>query len=366
MTQKKFLRTATALAVMACSVVAAQQPAPPPPAAPKATDATAQKAPPPKPLGFTWWNDLPELIRRGNEQYKTGDYDVAKQHYEDAELRNPDEATSALNLGLAKSKLGEVDEAARSFDRAADLAGQNKSVRADALYNKGTAKLQQALALEKIKDQAQGMQAPNDQIKDPQKTAVDSRKQAISSAIEAVDALTESLKMDPESESAKINKLRAQSFLDSLTVPPPPPPQQQNQQSEQGKDQKNDQSQGQKSQQDQKDQQQKKDQNSDQKDQQQQQQQQGQEGQDEKKDSDQQKQGDEKKDGDPKDKDQDGKPDEPQDQKQQDGKQGQQQKAQELTKEAAERILNMLGEETKIRTMKNRRSAQLANPEKDW
>src|SRR5690606_41579500 len=54
----------------------------------------AQELPPEEPLGFTWWNDNAERIRRGNERYMQDQWDRAEDYYRGAQ--RSEEHTSEL------------------------------------------------------------------------------------------------------------------------------------------------------------------------------------------------------------------------------------------------------------------------------
>lgn len=276
-------------------------------------------------LGFTWWNDVPERIRRGNELYRQENFEEAERFYRDAQLDAPRDAISTYNLGLSHARQGRHDQAISSFLRSLSLAGENDRLRADAHYNMGVSQLQQAIDFESEGE----------------------REDAIEAAIDAIDSFNSTLRIDPDDADALTNRQQAQHFLQYFSIPPPEMEQQQQQDGQQGEEgEESEQSEGQ---QDQQQQQQDQDQQQDQQDQSDQQQQGDPDSSD---DQDQQDQQDE----------QDGQEDAGEQQEQD---RPQQTEPEELTEEQARRLLNMLGDPENIRLRKGSRLTQPEH-EKPW
>ena len=75
--------------------------------------------------------------RKANEAYRNGDYEKAIELYRQAIESNPEDARLHFNLGSALAKLGESEQAVRSFETAKQLMDDpEKKSMAD--YNAGT------------------------------------------------------------------------------------------------------------------------------------------------------------------------------------------------------------------------------------
>lgn len=354
-------RTLTLAALLAMAPLAmAQQPAPAPPAAVPAP-ATAQPAvaeepaePHVTPLGFTWWNDIPEMIRRGNEALQNGDTATSTEYYRNAQLKNPDEPVAAFNHGLARAKQGDMAAAMENLRNAIDLAPKNRDLRNRAYYNMGVGQFEMAKAAEKAKK----------------------RDDAIRGALDAIESLDSAVREGgPEASKAEDLKKQAQHFLQQFATPPPQQQQQQKSDKQNNEDKKDQQQQ----QQSQTGDQQKQDQQQKNEEQQQQQQQQLQQQQDQQnqenkqqQDSQQQSQdqqnqdqaGGEKKDQEKKEeqKEQEGK-DEKKEEKE-GGKEEKETAADKMTEEQARQMLNLVEDNKNVRLRKGGRSKQ--DNDKDW
>jgi hypothetical protein len=280
-------------------------------------------------LGFTWWNEVPELIRRGNKRFESSEFDRAQGLYQDASLMAPDSPISSFNLGLSRAKQGSHAEAIQSFTKALNLAGRGQlseaeeaSLRADSHYNLGNSYYAQARAA----------------LEEQGGTGKDRAREL---AIEALDSYTKAQSFRSDFEEAEFNKAQVQHMLKLLATPPPEQQpqdgggdgdQQQQQQQQQNEDQQ---------QQDQQDQQ-------NQNQQQQQQQQQDQQQQQGQQNQDQQQLGNQE--------------------DQQEQQQGQSQEGQEprpMTPEEARQFLNLLGQERNVMVRRGA-SAEKPPPQKDW
>lgn len=319
-----------ALSILAPALAVGQEPVAQPDPEPVA-EATSPRGE----LGFTWWNDVAELLRRGNEDYKGLKFEEAETQYRDAQVRNPEQAASAFNLGLARAQRKEFGPAINAFNDALNLAGEDASLRSRSLYNMGAAHLQAAVELETGKK----------------------RPEAIEQAIASIDALNGTLRLDPANADAKHNKEQAQRLLSYFAQPPPPPQQQQD-------SQEGDQPQDQQQQPQDGEQQQQQPQDQDQQQEQQQQEQQQQQGEPNEKD---QQEGQENP------QPQEPKPEEggtPEEKKEEDseekGNKEQPTQPRELTPQEAERLLNLLGDVQNLPLRKNRSSFTRPEPEKDW
>lgn len=87
-----------------------------------------------------WIGDWSRLMKRGNERYAAGDYDVALEAYQSAVERRPKEAISHYNLGTALYQKKRYDEAANEFRRSLD--SKEPLLQAQGYYNLGNAQFQ--------------------------------------------------------------------------------------------------------------------------------------------------------------------------------------------------------------------------------
>ena len=288
-------------------------------------------------LGFTWWNDVPELIERGNNMYSEKVYEQAEENYRAAEFRKPEDPVAALNLGLALAQQGENETAARYFDKALNRAGENAQLREKALYNYGRTKLD--LAMSMVEQQQQQV----------------NEEALMSNALDALDAFNETLRLNPNNSDAQRNKTIVQNLIRRQSEPPPPEQQQQQQQQGESGEQQQ-QQQGQQGEQDQQQEQQQGEQEQEPQEGQQQEEQQGQQNQ-------QQQQGQDQQQG-----QQQQEPEQGEEQEEQQGGQQpqQQQRPPELSEEQARQLLNLLGDDKNIILRKGQISPNRPKPEKDW
>jgi len=289
-------------------------------------------------LGFTWWNDVPELIERGNNMYSEKVYEQAEENYRAAEFRKPEDPVAALNLGLALAQQGENETAARYFDKALNRAGENAQLREKALYNYGRTKLD--LAMSMVEQQQQQV----------------NEEALMSNALDALDAFNETLRLNPNNSDAQRNKTIVQNLIRRQSEPPPPEQQQQQQQQGESGEQQQQQQQGQQGEQDQQQEQQQGEQEQEPQEGQQQEEQQGQQNQ-------QQQQGQDQQQG-----QQQQEPEQGEEQEEQQGGQQpqQQQRPPELSEEQARQLLNLLGDDKNIILRKGQISPNRPKPEKDW
>lgn len=326
-------------------------------------DAPKKEKPAPEAIGFTWWNDVPEMIRRGNQEYKGEEFKNAEDFYRDAQLKNPEQAEAAFNIGLSEAKQGNNQGAASEFNRALNLAGADAALRAKTLYNLGSAHLNDALKLLQPEGKDGAPSAPGE-------LSPKVREEVVHSALSSIEAYNGALKLNPNDSAAKFNKAQAQHLLQFASQPPPKNEnqQQQNQkdQQQQQNQQQNQQDQNKQDQQPQQPQPKPQDPKENNKDQQQQPQpdkndkneeQKQDAGRDEQKkdDSNQGNQQDENK---------------PADQKPQDGDQQQggasEQKPMDMTEDQARELLNLLGDQQNIVLRKGSHPYNRNEPKKDW
>lgn len=171
----------------------------------------------------SWFGDnYKPIIRKGNLEYKKGDYDAAADAYNKSFEKKPDNPTAHFNLGNTLYKKGNYDSAMTHYQ--ASLNGlKDENLKSRGYYNLGNSMLQK---------------------REFQK---------------AIDAYKESLKSNPSNEDARYNLSYAKKML-------------QQQQQQQNKDDKKDQNKNdeqQKNQDDKKDQDKKEDQKQDEKQEQQ-------------------------------------------------------------------------------------------------
>jgi hypothetical protein len=308
-------------------------------------EAPAPEAPPPpvadpeKELGFTWWNDVPALIQRGNEYFTEKDFGNAEIFYQDGVARDPDNPISALNQGIARGRQERFEEAEQSFARAADLAGEDAELRAEAEYNRALSQFKQALDKQ---------EAARD-LKDRKKQQA-MQESAAERAFSAIESFDRALERRPDWEEANKGRTLAQHFLEAASQPPPEEQDQQQQSQDQGEGEQQQQGDPQDSQnQGQPQDQQQQPQGGEQPPEQEQQQ-----PQDKQEEQEQQSPGEQEKE-----EEQEG-GSEPQ----QGGSGGEQQDGQPLTPEQAQQMLELLGDEEKIQVRP--RQSNKPKPEKDW
>jgi Ca-activated chloride channel family protein len=84
----------------------------------------------------------PELgeMNKGRQRYESGDYAAALEAFSAALVRAPDDPVIGLAVGESLFQLKRYDEALTEFERVLDLAS-DPALRAEALYNHGTARL---------------------------------------------------------------------------------------------------------------------------------------------------------------------------------------------------------------------------------
>lgn len=155
-------------------------------------------------VGFTWWNDVPERVRRGNERYIQENFEDAERYYRDAQLDAPRDAVSSFNLGLSQARQDRLGDAIGSFNRSLSLARGDKGLEAGTHYNLGLTHLRRAIEFEQEQD----------------------RESAIDAALEALDSFDETLRLNPDDENARTNRQITQRFLEYFSIPPEEMPQQ--------------------------------------------------------------------------------------------------------------------------------------------
>lgn len=89
------------------------------------------------------------LIRKGNRQYKTGDYEQSKVNYEKALKQAPGNVNANFNLGNAEFRKNDFEKAAAGYDEALNAKPDAKT-QEDSWYNKGVAMMKQKKLEESI------------------------------------------------------------------------------------------------------------------------------------------------------------------------------------------------------------------------
>ena len=264
------------------------------------------------------------FVREGNEAYEAEKYDEAGAQYSQAVIRNPENVKGLYNMGDVLYQKGQFQVAAQAFMKAAE-GSEAKGEKAQAFHNLGNALLAWGEKSEK-EGQGGGMQPS------PQATGQSEEEQPptpMELFKQSVEAYKSALRLNPSDPDSKYNLSYAMRKL------------QQQQQKQENQDQNQDQDK--KDQQDQKDEQEKQDQQ-DQQDQKQDQQDQQQ--QDKQNQQDQQNQ-----------------------EQNQQKPQNAQNQPQALTREEAERILEMLkNNEEQIQDKLQKRKARVkkVKVDKDW
>ena len=67
-----------------------------------------------------------ELIRAGNESYRSGDYRLAARRYAAAAVVRKNDPAAYFGMGMALSKLGRDEEARAAYARARELVQKEK------------------------------------------------------------------------------------------------------------------------------------------------------------------------------------------------------------------------------------------------
>lgn len=125
--------------------------------------------------------------RKGNKEYKKGQYDPAVSLYRDAEVENPEEKAFSYNLGNALYRKGDYETAAKSYERA--FSSKDKALRARAYFNAGNNFYREA-----AKAQEGGQEKLDD----------------------AVKMYKEVLKIDPSDQAAKFNLQKTLERIEQL------------------------------------------------------------------------------------------------------------------------------------------------------
>ena len=285
---------------------------------------------------------IDDLISQANDALIADRYPEALGLYTAASDRLPRDERLQYNLGVAAYRAGELETAARAFERAA--SSSNAQLTESALFNRGNVAYREALETVQAAQNQQREQAMQDGAPDP--AALDAPIQALEQAIQHY---RDAIGTAPGNRDARRNAELAHRLMKALEQ------EQEQQEEEQQQDQQQDQEQQDQEQQDQ-EQQDQQQQDQEQQDQQQQdQQQQDQEQQDQQQQDQQQ-----------------------QDQQQQDQQQQQQPKEGEggqpvrMTKEQAEALLQLIRDKEKERReeladREARAAARRYRPvEKDW
>lgn len=154
-------------------------------------------------LGFTWWNDLPALIEKGNEAYFEERLEEAEDAYLGAQLQAPDAPETAFNRGLVQGRRGNYSEAIDAFERALQRAGEDAGLRAKANYNLGL--MHWNRAFEAIMEE------------EDYETSLDE-------ALQSLDRFEDALRYEPQNDAALENRRQVQHFLEMFATPPEPEP----------------------------------------------------------------------------------------------------------------------------------------------
>lgn len=207
---------------MAQKMVQAPMATPAPTPAPAPTAAAAPEGP--RPVGFTWGNDVPALVDRGVEALGAGEFQRAEEDFFDARLRRPSEAVPHFNLGISAALQQEYDQARKYFDRAFDLAGDRPDLQAKAKYNQGVSHFMEARQAAGSGQTAEG----------------------IRNALSAIERFRQAEEIDPTNSAAKRARIAASDFLRNvamITPTPTPPPQPQSGQDQEEQEQQDEQEQ---------------------------------------------------------------------------------------------------------------------------
>ncbi len=96
-------------------------------------------------------------MNKGLERYESGQYDEALSAFESAMVQAPDDPRIGLAVGETLFQLERYEEAAREFQRVLSLT-DDEALRAEALYNKGTAQLAAGDAAKAVADLRRSLQ----------------------------------------------------------------------------------------------------------------------------------------------------------------------------------------------------------------
>ncbi len=134
-----------------------------------------------------------DMIRKGNDYYRQGQYEQAAKEYSEAIKKEPGNETAKFNLAAASSRLGKDADATMIYDELGRL-GSDESLKAKSFYNKG---------------------------------AVLSKQKKLE---ESIDAYKEALRLDPADKEARENLQKA---LLELKKKQPPQKKEENKQQKQ-------------------------------------------------------------------------------------------------------------------------------------
>jgi Ca-activated chloride channel family protein len=172
-----------------------------------------------------------ELVSEANEALSAGDYGKALQGYEQAAEIEPEALEIAYDQGIAYYRMGDYERAAEYFSRA--LSAEDASLDAKARFNLGNSAYATALQQQQTDAQA-----------------------AIAKLEEATNRYREALDITPKDLDARANIERAQRLKELLLEQMQQQPQQQQQDQDQQQDERQEQQQSQQDQQESQDQQQ--------------------------------------------------------------------------------------------------------------
>lgn len=123
-----------------------------------------------------------QLIEKGNASYRQKEYTKAKEEYLNALQKDQSNSVAQFNSGNASARMNKFDEAAKSYEAAANTA-KDPYVKAQAFYNQGVSYIRQ------------------------------------NKLVEAIDAFKKSLRLNPNDDEARDNLQRALRELQKQQQP---------------------------------------------------------------------------------------------------------------------------------------------------
>ncbi|MBN9298681.1 MAG: tetratricopeptide repeat protein [Filimonas sp.] len=160
-----------------------------------------------------------EMLKKGNDLYKKGDYAAAGSNYQKALTKDPKNDNAKFNLANAQLRQNQTAEAEKNYDEVANETS-DKKLRANALYNKGLTLVKEKKLNDAIDAFKQSLRLqPDDEAtrENLQKAMNDLKKQNQSQQQNQNKQQPQSTKPKPQpNNGSKMNQQQADQLLNKL------------------------------------------------------------------------------------------------------------------------------------------------------